>query len=208
MLKEGQGLWIAHQKNTIEKINDAINQGFYGVEVDVTYSHAEKDFILYHANTKNNGAKLSDFLDIAKENKILAVLDVKTINSKYSELVSMVKKHYSMDSVVFMAFEEAKINGIYNVDPSARLWIINGFSTDAPYNKFDESKMTDDLVEKLEGVAVMATLVDQNVVFWAHKHYLTVEAFSYLDYMYDNVSVSKLREWGVDYVSAGDIDED
>lgn len=204
-LKNRRGLWIAHQKNTIDKINDAVNKGFYGIEVDVIYKNGE--FILYHANTINNGAKLADFLDIAKKNNVLAVLDLKTINNKYSELVSLVKKHYSMEYVVFMTFEDSKLKGLYNVDSSARLWLINGHSTEAPYNQFDKSVMTDDLIDILEGVAVMAQIVDEDLITWCHDNLLTIEAFSYLDYMYDNISANQLREWGVDYISAGEIDE-
>lgn len=205
-ITKGAGLWIAHQKNSTEKINKAVNDRFYGIEVDVAYINGE--FILHHANTTGNGAKLIDFLKIARKNGILAVLDLKNIAGKYSELVSIVKKNYSIDSVIFMAMEKNKLNGIYNIDSQARLWYINGVSTTAPNNYFNKDEMTQEFIDKIEGVAVLALLVDKDIVDWAHNNGLTIEAFSYLDYMYPGTPVTKLREWGVDYVSANEIDED
>ncbi len=199
------GLWIAHQKNTKAAIQDALSKGFYGIEVDVSDMNGQ--LILHHSGVPDDGTTLEDFLKIAKENNILAVLDLKVINKKYSEIVSLVKKHYSMDSVVFMAMEKDKLEGIYNVDNTARLWYCRGTAETGAYSRFERENVTDDFASKLEGISTLAKLIDKDLVDWAHEKGLTVEIFSYIDILYSDYSTSTLREWGVEYFSANEIDE-
>lgn len=195
----GQGKWIAHQKNSAEKVKKAIDSGFFGIEVDVNQKGST--FLLYHDTNDSDfktGYTLAEFLQTCKENNILAVLDIKSI-SNYSDFVKAVKTSGWFENTVFMAGKDEG-NNVYKVDKNARLWFLNG-------NEHNSDQVLAGLEGKFEAVVIHARYIAKEDIELAHKHNMTICPFSYNATMYPQRDAATLRSWGADYLEANEIDE-
>lgn len=198
-----KGLWIAHMKNSKESVSAAIQEGFYGIEVDVRQSG--NTFKLYHDSDNNpyRGYNLDMFLDTCKEKGITAVLDLKKVDD-YSKLISLVKSKNMQNDTIYQT-SVSRVKKLYNVDSNARIWVliddddknING----STLNQIKEVR------SYIEGINMLALNVDSNDINTIHNLDLTICAFSYRSKLYSNADASTLRKWGSDYIMANNIDD-
>lgn len=203
---KGQGLWIAHRKNTAKYVEEAIAAGFWGIEVDV---HQYQDaFRIYHdekdepySETKYD---LPEFLDICKENNIIPVLDLKNI-ADYDLLISLVKEKGMHQRTIY----QTKINlakTIYETDNTARIWVLmDTGSKNTP--TIDIPTRLVECLDYIEGVNINAKHVDEFDIQTIHNLGLTVCSFSYKSTLYENADAKTLKEWGTNYLMADTIDE-
>ena len=201
--KKGEGLWVAHQKNNAEKVDAAIKEGFWGIEVDVWQSGDV--FKLYHDpdNEPYSGYNLDVFLDTCKKNNITPVLDLKSI-SNYETLVSQVKaKGMEKKTIYQTSISAAKI--IHEKDNNARVWVlISDTIINLDQSKINELKAAKDYIE---GINMRADHVDTNDIKAVQDIGLTICSFSYLSSLYSNADASDLRDWGTNYLMANNINK-
>ncbi len=106
---EGTGfyhkIW-AHQINTVEELNSALNY-FDGIELDLVYDSENNLLDVYHPPSKSKGLSFKEYLkNIEKSNFPYLWLDMKNINTDNSEvilekLLSLFKtKNYPLDKVL------------------------------------------------------------------------------------------------------------
>lgn len=193
----GQGLWVAHQKNDADRVQNAINAGFWGIEVDVRQNGSV--FRLEH-NTYH-GYNLDTFLDTCKKNNIIAVLDIKEV-SDYNAFVGLVNSKGMLNHTIFQTGSASVVNSLYSVNSNVRIWFLNSANKGAL-----RTSTINPIKNKLEGVNMLALSVDASVIKQVHNMGLTICAFSYLDTMYDSEgkSAANLRSWGADYLMANAI---
>ena len=191
------GKWIAHQKNSRDRVQAAISAGFAGVEVDV---HQEGNtFKLYHDTY--HGYNLDEFLDDCKQAGILAVLDIKYVSS-YGALINAIKSKGMFSNTVIQVGSSSAVNAIYDVDHSARIWFLNS-ANDTPLRTSEITAVKN----KIELVNMLALSVNQTIVNTVHGMGLKIGAFSYINGMYPSSgrSAETLKSWGVDYLMANSI---
>lgn len=199
----GKGLWVAHMKNSASKVNDAINEGFWGIEVDVYQSG--NIFQLYHdpKNDPYNGYNLDVFLDTCKANNITAVLDIKSVND-FSKLIGLVKSKNMQNNTIYQT-SVGNAKNIYNVDNNARIWVLIGDANkDIVGNILKQIK---EVKKYVEGVNMLALNVDSNDISIVRSFGLTFCSFSYNSVLYSNANADTLRKWGSNYIMANNIDE-
>lgn len=198
-----KGLWVAHMKNNKEAVEAAIEEGFFGIEVDVHQSG--NTFKLYHdsSNDPYKGYNLDMFLDTCKEKGITAVLDLKSIDD-YSKLISLVKSKNMENNTIYQTWT-GRVKKIYNLDNNARIWILIGDSTKNISGTI--LKEIKEVKDYAEGVNMLASNVDKNDISTIHDLGLTVCSYSYGSKLYSNADAATLRNWGSDYIMANNIDE-
>lgn len=201
--KKGEGLWVAHQKNSTTKVDDAIKEGFWGIEVDVWQSG--DIFKLYHdsVNEPYNGYNLDAFLDTCKKNNITPILDLKSV-SNYETLISQVKAKGMEKKTIYQTSVSAA-KTIHEKDNNARVWVLISDSiTNIDQSKVNELTSAKDYIE---GVNMRADHVDANDIKAIQDIGLTICSFSYIDTLYPNADAKTLRSWGTNYIMANNIDE-
>lgn len=204
--KNGQGLWIAHRKNTANLVEEAITVGFEGIEVDV---HQYKDtFRIYHDEKEEPYSEtkydLPKFLDTCKENNIIPVLDLKNITD-YKLLISLVKEKGLHQKTIYQTkIDLAKT--IYDTDNTTRIWVLMDTGSKNTPTSNIYTRLADCL-DYIEGVNIQAKHVDELDIQEIHRLGLTVCAFSYKNKLYENADAATLKEWGVNYLMANTIDE-
>ena len=203
---KGDGLWIAHRKNTAKLVEEAITAGFWGIEVDV---HQYKDtFRIYHDEKNEPYSEtmydLPDFLITCKQNNIIPVLDLKKITD-YNLLISLVKEKGMHQRTIYQTkIDLAKM--IYETDNTARIWVL----MDTGSKNTPTSNIPTRLIECLnyiEGVNIQAKHVDEFDIKAIHNLGLTVCSFSYKSTLYENADAKTLKAWGTNYLMADTIDE-
>ena len=201
--KKGDGLWVAHQKNSAEAVDNAIKEGFWGIEVDV---HQDVNiFKLYHDSETEPyaGYDLDVFLDTCRKKNITAVLDLKYI-SNYDKLISLVKDKKMEENTIY----QTSVGGakkIHKKDNNARIWVlISDDLLDISENKKNELSAVKD---SIEGINMRADHVDKNDIKTIHDLGLTICSFSYTRKLYKNADAETLREWGTNYIMANGIAE-
>lgn len=205
--EQGEGLWVAHQKNSADAVDNAIKEGFWGIEVDVYQSGDSGDtFRLYHDSDKSDyvGYDLDVFLDTCKEKNITAVLDLKSISS-YDKLIAVVKDKKMEENTIY----QTSIGGAKNIhkkDNNARTWVLISDSL----NDISEEKKNElnSAKDSIEGINMRADHVDESDIKAIQDIGLTFCAFSYTSKLYSNADANKLREWGSNYIMANNIDEE
>ena len=199
----GEGLWVAHMKNSASRVEKAINDGFWGIEVDVYQSG--NNFRLYHdsENDPYNGYDLDEFLDTCKANNITAVLDIKYVKN-YELLISQVKEKNMEDNTIYQTWWGGA-NKIHTKDNNARIWVlIPDGNKDI---KGDILNNLNSVKDYVEGVNMLALNVDKSDIKAVQDLGLTFCAFSYGNKMYNNASANTLREWKTNYLMANSIFE-
>jgi len=198
-----KGLWVAHMKNRAEYVDEAIKEGFWGIEVDVRQSG--DIFKLYHdsSNDPYRGYNLDVFLDTCKANNITAVLDLKKVND-YDKLISLVKSKNMQNNTIYQT-SVGNAKNIYNIDSNARIWVL---ISDSNRNiSGSVLKQLQDVKDYVEGINMLALNVDSNDISTVQSLGLTFCAFSYKSKLYSNANASTLRKWGSDYIMANNIDD-
>lgn len=198
----GQGLWVAHQKNDADRVKKAIEEGFWGIEVDV-HGKTENNktvFPLYH--DEYHGYNLDEFLDTCKSNNIVAVLDLKT-GINYNELVKLVSSKDMLSKTIFMREDVSTLKKIYEINNNARNWLLIMDNDDLELAR----KRKSEYKQYFEGVDIYAKVVTEDVIKEMHNEGLTVCGYSYTTRMYEGREASTLKSWGIDYLSANNIDE-
>lgn len=198
-----KGLWVAHMKNNKETVSAAIQEGFFGIEVDV---HQSGDtFKLYHDSKKDpyKGYNLDMFLDTCKEKGITAVLDLKKVDD-YNKLISLVKSKDMQNDTIYQT-SASRVKKIHDIDNNARIWVL----IDDDYKNISGSTLNKlkEVKNYIEGVNMLALNVDSNDINTIHDLDLTICSFSYRSKLYSNADAATLRKWGSDYIMANNIDE-
>lgn len=196
--KDGEGLWVAHMKNSPESVKSAIDEGFWGIEVDV--QQVGNDFKLYHDSRYVSNYLLSSFLDTCKENDIVAVLDFKTVYD-YEKIISLVKEKNMEKNTIYQTSASVE-KKLYAIDKDVRIWILISDS----YTNIDITTLSE-VKDFVEGVNMLALNTDENDIKKVHDLGLTFCSFSYLSKLYNNADATKLRSWGTNYIAANNIDE-
>ena len=202
--KDGEGLWVAHMKNSKELVDKAIKAGFWGIEVDVY--HDGNSFELKHPPREEKWV-LNEFLDTCKKNNITAVLHLQIRSTKYEQLVSMVKEKGMQENTIYqIGINYVNAKKLREIDSNARIWACteDKIST-SPSKKSDLAKGK----EYFEGVNMLALNVDKSEIDYVHSLGMTICSYSYNDTMYNSKgkSATKLKSWGSNYLMANAIDE-
>lgn len=194
----GQGIWVAHQKNSTSSVNEAIKAGFWGIEVDVSKKNGN-DFKLYHTNTSEykNGYTLSAFLDTCKKNNITAILDWGA--GDVSAGISLVKEKGMMKNTIFQGgISFAK--KVHKKDSNARIWVES-------QNKININDLKQ-VKDYVEGVNIFAQKLEKSYITDIHNIGMTVCAYSWSGngmYPKAGFSAETLKSWGVEYLMSDKI---
>ena len=194
----GQGIWVAHQKNSTSSVNEAIKAGFWGIEVDVS-KKTGNDFKLYHTKTSEykNGYTLSAFLDTCKKNNITAILDWGA--GDVSAGISLVKEKGMMNNTIFQG-DISFAKRVHKKDSNARIWVESR-------NKININDLKQ-VKDYVEGVNIFAQKLEKSYITDIHNIGMTVCAYSWSGngmYPKQGFSAAKLKSWGVEYLMSDKI---
>ena len=189
----GKGLLIYYIGNDASKVKKAIEDKYWGIEVDVykndeKYILANNDPTYYHPSTEYT---LKEFLTACKEAGVIALLNLRNTMS-YSELVGIVKDAGMFGNTIFQSKDVSVINSIYEQDNSAVIWLLNSES----YGLLRKEEI-EKIKDKISGINIIYGSANEGAVEYAHNLGLKMCVFTNTVYVEDT---EEIKSWGTDFI--------